>query len=263
MSGCSSFSTASSSSCSSHSPTPSTANECDSFDMKMASIDTLIDDYEGEEAFKRLTEIQPTVDDNRWVAFSYRFAQACYIRFNQWSEEKKQAERLELIRRGLEAVERAYQLDKDHFDVLTQCAVLTGTLAENSGVKDKVKLGFQCKVYLDAALVKNPNHFALLHMRGRFLLQLAELSWVEKKAARVLFGKLPEASYDLALEDLLKADSNLPSAIDNLLYIGKSYKGKGDKKKAREYLNKVIALNAEDAVDAEQIAEAKLLLTKL
>ncbi|CAJ0961734.1 unnamed protein product, partial [Mesorhabditis belari] len=67
--------------------------------MEMASINALIDNYKGEEAFKRLTEIQPTVDDNRWVAFSYRFAQVCYIRFNQWSEEKKQAERLELIRR--------------------------------------------------------------------------------------------------------------------------------------------------------------------
>ncbi|CAJ0567727.1 unnamed protein product, partial [Mesorhabditis spiculigera] len=238
------------------------ALECKDFENEMTEVDRLLEDYEGEKALSVLEGLEERVGEQSWAEFAHRFAQANYIVYNQMSSGTAK-ERQQLLKKGLAAVEKAHNLDKTHLAVLTQCAVLTGTLAEASSVGDRARLGYQFKVYLDAALAQAPDDFSLLHMRGRFLFHLSELSWLEKKAASVLFVKLPEASYDLALVDLLNAHRKVPLAIDNLLYIAKCYLGKKDKGEARNYLETLVNLEAIDATDEEQIAEGREMLNKL
>uniref|UniRef100_A0A914P9M5 Uncharacterized protein n=1 Tax=Panagrolaimus davidi TaxID=227884 RepID=A0A914P9M5_9BILA len=100
-------------------------------------------------------------------------------------------------------------------------------------------------------------------MRGRFRFEVASLSMIERGVASVLFGTPPTATYQEALEDLLKAEEMDSGAIDNMLYLGKTYKALGNDKEARRWLSKTSKSEGIDFVDNEQIQEARKLLAEM
>lgn len=62
---------------------------------------------------------------------------------------------------------------------------------------------FYLQKYLDKAIAMQPTERTLLHMRGRFAFSVANLSWLERKAAAAFFTAVPQATVDDALEDFL------------------------------------------------------------
>lgn len=70
---------------------------------------------------------------------------------------------------------------------------------------------------------------SLLHMRGRYAFSVAGLSWLERKAASVLYATPPSATYDDALADFLAAYEVQPDWLENLFFIAKCYIQKSDK----------------------------------
>lgn len=50
--------------------------------------------------------------------------------------------------------------------------------------------------------------------------------------------------------------------IENLLFLGKSYLGKGDKDNALKYLNMAVKNEAADEADKEALAETRTLISK-
>ncbi|VDM53013.1 unnamed protein product [Angiostrongylus costaricensis] len=198
----------------------------------------------------------------------------------------------------LELVGRKHALD-GHERNPTSIAILkilcstTGRLAEESGVTDKINLGFEFKKYLDRAIAVDPSSFELLHMRGRFSYKVANLSFFERLAARAL-GNLPQASIDAALEDLMElsrgnliknqpqascvessfwcillirrlqglAEKVRPGVTENRLYIGRVLYAKGDYTAAKKWLIKAASATCGDdeSVEREHITAAQEML---
>uniref|UniRef100_A0A914Z1C6 Tetratricopeptide repeat protein n=1 Tax=Panagrolaimus superbus TaxID=310955 RepID=A0A914Z1C6_9BILA len=195
------------------------------------------------------------------VGLNWRLGQACYILANCSKEEEQ---RRAFLLEGHGYIVRAYEKAPRDPDVLRWAPIITGSLSENaSGNKERIQYGHEFKKYIDEAIEHLPEDFALFHMRGRFRYEVASLSLIERGVASVFFATPPSATYQEALDDLLKAEEMDSGAIDNMLYLGKTYKALGNDAEARRWFNKTAKTEGIDFVDNEQIQEARQLLSEL
>uniref|UniRef100_A0A0K0CW05 TPR_REGION domain-containing protein n=1 Tax=Angiostrongylus cantonensis TaxID=6313 RepID=A0A0K0CW05_ANGCA len=121
----------------------------------------------------------------------------------------------------------------------------TGRLAEESGVIDKINLGFKFKTYLDRAIAVDPSSLELLHMRGRFSYQVQ------------ISGKTEKAEYTNGLSEKIR-----PGVTENRLYIGRVLYAKGDYTAAKKWLAKAASATCDDdeSVEHEHITAAQEML---
>lgn len=247
-------------------------------------VDYHLDNYDGVKAYEELISLKDDKTSND-IGLNWRLAYACYILSNCSKEEEQRRAHLEEgkyyidyancsssnqkvdinnLFLGHEYIVKAYSQAPDDPKVLHWAPIVTGSLAEvASGIRERIKYGHEFKKYIDEAITKLPPNFAFYHMRGRFRYEVASLSLVERGIAAVFFGSPPTATYEEALEDLLKAEEMEPGQIDNMLFIGKAYYALGNMPKSRKFLSKVASMNGIDAIDEEEIAEATSLLNKL
>ncbi|CAD5232954.1 unnamed protein product [Bursaphelenchus xylophilus] len=205
---------------------------------------------------KKRAEAEPTNPEVLW-----RFARACHSLANTF--DQKNPKRKELVQEGHKFAVAAYKITDKDFNVLKWAAVLSGALTDYLGTKDKIKEGFTFKEYLDKGLAISPGEYSLLHMRGRFSYNVANLSWLERKAAAAFFATPPTATFDEAITDFAEVEKLKPDWVENLIFLAKSYIAKGDKEKAKAVLNRTIKLQPEDEADREFIEEAKKTLKSL
>ncbi|GMT11090.1 hypothetical protein PFISCL1PPCAC_2387, partial [Pristionchus fissidentatus] len=220
--------------------------------VSLENVDQMLDNYNGQEAFEALSKM------DRSSEVEWRLANAIYILSNDIEDA---AERRDKINEGFELAASAFEKDPTNAEAAKQAAMLVGTLSEMaSNPLEQMKFGAQFKKFLDHTIELAPEpDMVVLHMRGRFSFAIASLSWLERTMACRVFNTLPSCTYDDALKDLLAAEEIYPS-LDTLLFIGKAYLGKGDIDKGHEYLTRVAESEGVDAVDEEQIEEAKKIL---
>ncbi len=92
---------------------------------------------------------------------------------------------------------------------------------------------------------------------GRWEYGFATLNPLLKVAARVAYGALPEASLENAAKYLEQAVALAPKRISPRHQLALTYKALGEKEKARQSWEKVLALPAEDADDRAAQKEAR------
>ncbi|CAD5223706.1 unnamed protein product [Bursaphelenchus okinawaensis] len=191
----------------------------------------------------------------------WRTARTCHSLSN--TVDQKSPKRKNLIQEGYKYAVAAYKIDDKNFNAVKWAAVLSGALTDFLGTKEKIKEGFTFKEYLDKGLAINPTEYSLLHMRGRFSYNVANLGWLERKAAAAFFATPPTATFDEAIVDFAEVDKLKPEWVENLIYLAKSYIAKGQKDKAKACLNRLVKMESEDEADREHIEEAKKLLKSL
>ncbi|VDM74214.1 unnamed protein product [Strongylus vulgaris] len=99
-------------------------------------------------------------------------------------------------------------------------------------------------------------------MRGRFSYSIASLTWLERKAATILYSTLPPASMEDALKDFLAAYEEKPEWIENLIFIIRTYQAMNDKENVKKYCNKLLLLTPTNEDERDRLHEAKKLLAK-
>jgi tetratricopeptide (TPR) repeat protein len=226
------------------------------------AIDEFLKEGHGKEAYEALKKIcDKDANQKNNVEVLWRQARACHQMAS--GLESKNPRKKELIVEGQKYGVSAAKLDEKNFSALKWAAVLTGALTDHLGMKEKIQEGYTFKSLLDKALAMEPNEYSLLHMRGRFSYSVANLSWFERKAASAFFATPPTATFDDAIKDFLEVEKLKPNEwIENLLYLAKSYIGKNDKDKARQYLKAAEVIEPADDADREALHEVKALLQK-
>ncbi|KAK0413804.1 hypothetical protein QR680_007002 [Steinernema hermaphroditum] len=224
------------------------------------TIDQLFEDQKVEEAYdivkKALTE------DKENVELLWRYAAACY-KCGSKLNKKEEAKKKTLYLEGREASVAAYRLNDSHFKVLKWAAIVSGELSDMLGMKERIEEGYKFKEYLDKALAIDYNESSLFHMRGRFAFSVANLSWLERKAAAAFFAEPPTATIDEALKDFEECEKLEDGAwLENNLYLAKCYLQKGNKDSGIKYLKLAVEMEADDDGERDLQAEAKKLLEK-
>ncbi|VDL77621.1 unnamed protein product [Nippostrongylus brasiliensis] len=149
--------------------------------------------------------------------------------------EEKDRERVDWLKRGRKHALEAHDLNPTNISTLKILCSTTGRLAEESGIRDKIHLGFEFKV--------------------------ANLSFFERLAARTM-GTLPHVSMDAALKDLLEAEQLRPGSTENRLYLGRVLYAKRDYAAAKKWLTEAARATCDDeeSVEREHIAAARQML---
>uniref|UniRef100_A0A8C6F9K9 Regulator of microtubule dynamics protein 2 n=1 Tax=Monodon monoceros TaxID=40151 RepID=A0A8C6F9K9_MONMO len=103
-------------------------------------------------------------------------------------------------------------------------AVLCGYVSEFEGLQNKINYGYRFKEHLDKAIEFLPEEPFLYYLKGRYCYTVSKLSWIEKKMAATLFGKIPSATVQEALQNFLKVEELHPGfSKSNYMFLAKCY----------------------------------------
>ncbi|CAI5440767.1 unnamed protein product [Caenorhabditis angaria] len=215
--------------------------------------------YELQQHQKGFEELHKRLQDGeRNAEILWRLCRFCNdIAFCSSGEKKTQA-----ILDGRDYGLQAIEADPTNFEAAKWSAILFGLYVDTLPTKEKISEGGKLKDMLDKALEMDPKDFCLLHLRARFSYTLANLSWFERKGASVLYGELPKATIEDAMNDFEAAYESKPDWIENIFYLSKCYLSKKDKAKAKNYLKQAVNLPTETVNDKEIMNECKKLLEK-
>lgn len=102
-------------------------------------------------------------------------------------------------------------------------AIAVGRVALMEGGKKKVELSKEVKSEAEKTIALDPGNDIALHVLARWNREVSNLSGVLKMFAKVLYGGLPPASNDKAIEFFSKAISLKPGYCNHYLELGITY----------------------------------------
>lgn len=158
---------------------------------------------------------------------------------------------------GLDVCRQGIEINPKSGDVHKWYAILLGSRSSHQGIRDKLRDSSEFKHHIDLAIQLIPEDATCYYLLGRYVMEIASLKWYERKAVATLFDKLPECTYQQALENLLQADRMGDKDWKiNKLSIAKCYFALGDYKEGLKWLDE--ANNITKAVLEEEGIEQEI-----
>lgn len=158
---------------------------------------------------------------------------------------------------------RAVQTDDTDAQAWFHLGKALGRLALFKGGKAKVNMSKEVKEDFEKALELKPDHALALHGLARWNREVANLSWILKTAAKIIYGGLPPASNEQAVTLFKKAIALEPDNIAHHLELGKTYLEMKQKADAAAEFDECLRLPATRPDDPEWKEEAEQLLSKI
>jgi tetratricopeptide (TPR) repeat protein len=164
---------------------------------------------------------------------------------------------------AMKAARKATALAPGAWEGHFELASSVGRYALFQGGKTKIELSKEVKAEADRAIALNPQADRAYHVLARWNRGIAELSFFEKTAAKMVYGGVPEgATMNNAVTLFEKAIALNPDYANHHLELGRTYLALGLKDKARAELEKAIACPQMSPFDPEYKADAQVLLRK-
>lgn len=193
----------------------------------------------------------------------WRLAKAAGDRGQRFDFDEKKPEAEAAYREAVAASRRAVRLKPGGWEGHSGLAANVGRLALFEGGKSKIEMAHEVKAEAERALALNPEDDRAMHVLGRWHRGIAQLNVLEKTAAKVAYGGVPEgASMNDAVTWLEKAVAQDPDYANHRLELGRTYLALGLKDKAREQLEVAIKCPPKGPFDDEYRSEAQILLRK-
>lgn len=143
-------------------------------------------------------------------------------------------------------------------------SVAIGRKAQNAGTRDRIRMSEKIKEHADRSVELDPGFFRAWHLLGVWHTEVANLNWMERTAARAIFGGLPEgASNEKAEEAFQKAMEMSPENILIHLDFAAYYEEVGKDEKAIELIEKLLKIEPKFEDDEAHKERAKELLADL
>uniref|UniRef100_A0A7N5K5R1 Regulator of microtubule dynamics protein 2 n=2 Tax=Ailuropoda melanoleuca TaxID=9646 RepID=A0A7N5K5R1_AILME len=143
-------------------------------------------------------------------------------------------------------------------------AVLCGYVSEFEGLQNKINYGHRFKEHLDKAIQFLPEEPFLYYLKGRYCYTVSKLSWIEKKMAATLFGKIPTSTVEEALQNFLKVEELHPGfSKSNYLFLAKCYIDLEQTDNAVKFCNLAVLLPCVTKEDKDAQKEVNKISTSL
>jgi tetratricopeptide (TPR) repeat protein len=173
------------------------------------------------------------------------------------AEKKRRAEL------ALEYSKRAVALNPDNAENVLSLAVCHGTLAVYSDTRTKIKYSRLVKEEAERALAINPDYDWGHHLLGRWHYEVATLGATTRFFVRVIYGGLPDASVEKAIEHLERAVALAPQVSPHHLELGFAYLAADRPADARAAFNRGLALPSTGKHDEAAKTRAREALQRL
>ncbi len=154
----------------------------------------------------------------------------------------------------------ALRVDPNNSEANCVMAIALGRSSLNKGGKEKIVTAKEIKRYVDLAIKNDPRNFKAWHVLGRWNYELSTLNFIERTAAKILYGTLPEASLKDAIIAFEKSNSITAGFILNYFELAKAYNKDDQTNKAIITLNKMMLLPNHTEDDASIKADGRKLL---
>jgi tetratricopeptide (TPR) repeat protein len=136
----------------------------------------------------------------------------------------------------------AVKLDPDDSKGHAYLAVAVGKLALYYGGKRKVSLASEVKTEAERAIRRDGKEDLAYHVLGVWNREMAELNWVLRRFAELLYGKFPSASLDDAISDLEQAAQLAPTIVPHRVELGITLASARRWREANDNLEKSLAM---------------------
>lgn len=178
-------------------------------------------------------------------------------------ETKDAAAQKKLSAKALAAALRAKELAPRNAKVRLSLAIVYGRIAFLESPKRQIEMSRLIKEETDAAISLDPKDSLAWHVLGRWNYELANLNPFLKSIAQAVFGKLPDASKENAVEAFRKSIALGPTRLVNHVELGRALAAVGQKDEARAELTKALAMPPTGRDDEEAKARARKALAEL
>jgi tetratricopeptide (TPR) repeat protein len=175
---------------------------------------------------------------------------------NIGDERTDQDERTKFFNQAEEYAKTAIELCPDSDMAHLSMSIAVGRVALMAGKKEQVQLSQVVKDEAEKAIELNPNNDTAHHVYARWHRKVATLSGVAKTFAKVLYGGLPDASLDKAVEHFQKAIALKPDYNNHYLELGITYEMMKEWSKANDAYKKAMAVEAKGSMEKKYKAEA-------
>jgi predicted Zn-dependent protease len=161
------------------------------------------------------------------------------------------AEKLASARTALSYSTRAAKLDSKSCEAQLGIAISLGRMAQLQGSKEKVAASRLIKEAAEQATKLDPRNDYAWHILGRWHQGIAGANSFLLAIARLVYGEIPEASNDKAVEYFKKAISLRPDRLIHHIELGRTYAQMGKVHEARKLIEKGLAMPNTEKDDAE------------
>lgn len=169
------------------------------------------------------------------------------------------AQRKALCQKALSEAEKAVDLLPNSSNAHLVKAIAAGRLAIISGTRRQVELSRTVREYADQAIALDPENDLAYHVRGRWHYEVAGLGFFARRIVDLVYGGLPDASYEDAASDYRTA-LHLEERVVHHVELARTLLETGHPNQARTHLRRAIALPQQDVTDPHHKERARSLL---
>ncbi|XP_054473985.1 regulator of microtubule dynamics protein 3 [Anoplopoma fimbria] len=206
------------------------------------------------EGFRLLLDNRAAYGDSR--EFLWRLARA-YSDMYECTEDKQ--EKKTYAQQGRDEAELALKKNGLNAECHKWFAVLTGMTSKHESMHSKLKSSNILKEHLDRAIALRDDDPMCFYLLGRWCYEVANLDWLEKKAAAALYQSPPSSTLHDALENFLKAEELSPAFSKTVrLYIAKCHKELGNISEATNWVELALKTPTNSKDDETSNLEAQL-----
>jgi tetratricopeptide (TPR) repeat protein len=176
---------------------------------------------------------------------------------DQIDNAKDQSQKLAFAKLCLEYAKKAVHEAPDNADAHVCLSIAYGKMTDFVDNKTKMEYSKVVKSEAEKAVELNPKNSLALLILARWNFDMATLNPILKAFAQTLYGQLPPASKEIAVEYFQKAIAAAPERIIFHAEFAKALESMGKRKEARAEWVKVTQLKPNDAEDRRYLAEAQ------
>lgn len=166
-------------------------------------------------------------------------------------------------RKALDYAKRAVDLAPNLSDAQLAVAICYGRLLDLVSAREKVEYSRLIKQHTEQALKLNENSDYAWHMLGRWHRAVATTGPLLKGIVEIVYGGLPDASEEEAVEAFKKAIALNPDRVAHHIELGLTYADIGEPQKAEQEIRKGLSLPSKERDDPDTKARGKEVLDEL
>jgi tetratricopeptide (TPR) repeat protein len=220
-------------------------------------VDALRDAGRFEAAMDRLTAL---IDEHgESAALLWRIAWT-RVDIGERTDDARRQERL--YRQAADEARRAVEIDPGDAWAHMVRGIAVGRAALLAGTREKVELSREVRESADEAIRLDPTLDGAYHVRGRWHHEVASLGFFARSAVRLVYGGLPDASYESAVDDFMEA-IRLEDRVVHRLELGRTLIELRNHAEARVHLERAVSMDDDDPSAPLYRDEARELLQSL
>jgi tetratricopeptide (TPR) repeat protein len=175
----------------------------------------------------------------------------------QVSDTPSKGERRRLALEAVDLAERAVALEPENANARLALAICYGRLAQYESPRAKMELSRRIEEEARIASRLNPRLDYAWHVLGRWHFEVVSLNTALRSVAQLVYGRLPEASLEKAVEYLERAKSVGPPRVVHHIELGRAYLAMGRTEEGRRQIEAGLALPSKEKDDEETKARGR------